>query len=166
MRVAICDDDKNDREKLHRILDEYSRESGREIIIEEYGSDFFPNAENYSRSFTFSFVEGETHLRAADIIYVETNRHKNLFVTENGVYNLYKKLDEIEEQLYPFGFIRAHQSFLVNMRYVERIRSYVLYLKNGMEISVPKSRYSYVKERIMIFLKEQGGENRQPDKKV
>lgn len=149
MRIAIYDDDRNGREKLRKVLDEYGKESGQMIEIEEYGSE-------ETSGFTFSFVEGKTCLQAEDIIYVETSRHKNLFITKNGIYSLYKKLDEIEEQLYPFGFIRVHQSFLVNMRYVERINSYVLYMKDGMEISVPKSRYSYVKEGLGLYMKEHG----------
>jgi len=159
MKVAIYDDDKKGREKLCRLLKDYSRETGQEIEIEEYDSDFPGGFRNRNREVTFSFVEGKTVLQTEDIIYVETSRHKNIFHTENGVYSLYKKLNEIEEQLYPFGFVRVHQSFLVNMRYAERIKSYVLYLKNGMEISVPKIRYSYVKEQLDLFTEEGGRQN-------
>ena len=55
--------------------------------------------------------------------------------------------DEIEEELSCFGFARVHQSFLVNMRYIEKLSSYVLWLINGKEISVPKSRYQEVKRK-------------------
>lgn len=157
MRVAICDGNKDEREKLRKLLNQYGKDSGQTIEIEEYDTGL---SLGLKQEFSFSFVEGKTVLQAGDIIYVETNRHKNLFHTEDGVYSLYKKLDEIEEQLYPFGFVRAHQSYLVNMRYVERIRNYVLYLKDGMEISVPKSRYSYVKERFDLFLSKQEKDSR------
>lgn len=58
-----------------------------------------------------------------------------------------KKLNEIEEELKEYGFLRIHQSFLVNMRYIQKISSYVLTLKNGKELSVPKSRYQEVKRK-------------------
>lgn len=95
---------------------------------------------------TYSFVEGSIALEVGRIIYIETERHKNIFYTENGKYGLYKKLGEIEKDLIPYGFVRIHQSFLVNMRYVERISSYICRLTIGKEISVPKSRYQKVKQ--------------------
>lgn len=95
---------------------------------------------------TFSFVEGTIALEIQRIIYIETERHKNVFYTANETYGLYKKLSEIEKDLIPYGFVRVHQSFLVNMRYVERISSYVCRLTTGKEISVPKSRYQKVKQ--------------------
>lgn len=100
---------------------------------------------------SFSFVEGNIELEVQKIMYIETERHKNLFYTTDAVYGLYKKLDEIEEELTPYSFVRAHQSFLVNMRYVEKISSYRLQLTNGKEISVPKSRYPDVKRKYAVY---------------
>ena len=94
----------------------------------------------------FPFVEGETTLKVDDIIYIETNKHKNLFYTKDSTYSIYKKLGEIEEELADLDFVRIHQSFLVNMRYVDKISSYVMRLTTGEELSVPKSRYQYVKQ--------------------
>ncbi len=101
----------------------------------------------------FSFVEGEYTLKISDIFYVETDRHKNVFHTAYDSYRMYRKLDEIQEMLAPYGFVRVHRSFLVNMRYIYRISSYVLYLTGGTEISVPKSRYTYVKQKFAAYQK-------------
>lgn len=153
MRVTIYEGDSGDREKLRKVLDKYSEESGHSIEIEEC----VPERQT---GIVFPFVEGKTHLQAEDILYVETSRHKNLFYTKSGTYSLYKKLSEIEEGLRPFGFIRVHQSYLVNMRYVERINSYILYLKDGTELPVPKSRYPYVRECFEAFIKGQTGKEK------
>ena len=99
----------------------------------------------------YSFVEGMVKLLTDDIIYIETARHKNVFYTKKNVYTIYKKMDEIEAELCSLGFVRIHQSFLVNMRYIEKISSYVLRLITGKEISVPKSRYSEVKRRYALY---------------
>lgn len=99
----------------------------------------------------FPFVEGKISLRADEIIYIETSRHKNLFYTKNQTYSIYKKLDDIEVILKGMGFVRIHQSFLVNMNYIEKISSYIMTLNNGKEISVPKSRYPYVKKQYTLF---------------
>ena len=90
-----------------------------------------------------------------DIIYIETARHKNIFYTEKGIYSIYKKLDELEAELKDMGFVRIHLSFLVNMRYIAKISSYVLILTTGKEISVPKSRYAQVKQQYMLFKGEE-----------
>lgn len=107
---------------------------------------------------SFSFVEGERLLGVSELFYVETDRHKNIFYTANASYRIYKKLDEIEQQLAPYGFVRVHRSFLVNMRYIRKISSYVLHLAVGtdktehiVEISVPKSRYAYVKREYAAY---------------
>ncbi len=100
---------------------------------------------------SFPFVEGEIVLEIQKIIYIETNRHKNVFHTTDDEYVLYKKLDEIEEELSPYDFVRAHKSFLVNMRYIEKISSYNMRLTTGNEISVPKSRYQNVKRKFAIY---------------
>ena len=99
----------------------------------------------------FSFVEGQIRLQTDDIIHIETAKHKNVFYTKKQAYTIYKKMDELENELDEFGFVRVHQSFLVNMRYIEKISSYILRLITGKEISVPKSRYQEVKRRYALY---------------
>lgn len=103
------------------------------------------------RILQFPFVGGWKSIKADEIIYIETDRHKNIFYVGNQKYSIYRKLDEIEEELKGMDFVRIHQSFLVNMRYIEKITSYVLYLSNGKELSVPKARYPEVKRQYMQF---------------
>lgn len=100
----------------------------------------------------YSFVEGNVTLNVEDIIYVETNRHKNYFHVGENVLGVYKKLNEIEEDLKKYGFVRIHQSYLVNMRYVEKISSYVMRLTTGKELSVPKARYQEVKRQFVQYM--------------
>lgn len=101
---------------------------------------------------TFPFVEGKRTLNMKEVIYIETNRHKNIFHTENDSYSIYRKIGELQEELKGLGFMRTHQSFLVNMRYVQKISSYVLTLTTGEELSVPKARYQEVKQEYADFV--------------
>lgn len=103
------------------------------------------------RMIRFSFVEGKKLVKTDEIIYIETSRHKNIFYVGDQTYSIYKKLDEIERELEGLDFLRIHQSFLVNMHYIEKISSYVLRLKTGEELSVPKARYPEVKRQFMAF---------------
>ena len=99
----------------------------------------------------FDFVEGNVRLRVDDIIYIETSKHKNVFYTKGQEFSIYRKMDDLEEDLKGMGFVRIHQSFLINMKYIDRISSYVMILTTGKEISVPKSRYPEVKRQYTLF---------------
>lgn len=122
-----------------------------EVTLPECMKELFDELMQKKRKIMFSFVEGDIELKLQRILYIETERHKNVFHTTDGEYHLYRKLDELETELSPYGFVRVHRSFLVNMRYVERISSYILRLTTGMELSVPKSRYPFVKREYAIY---------------
>lgn len=126
--------------------------TGRKIRHEEVGM----------RQVTFTFVEGETTLQPEEILYIETSRHKNIFHTTSRTYSIYRKMDELEAAMEGLDFVRCHQSFLVNMRYIRRISSYVMTLTTGQELSVPKARYREVKQRYGEYL-AQCSENPTPE---
>ena len=127
-----------------------------EHTIKECMDSIIKEIKRKEQHIEFSFVEGQIKLNVDDIIYIETNRHRNVFYTKKQIYTIYKKMDEIEEELAEFGFVRVHQSFLVNMRYIEKISSYILRLITGKEISVPKSRYQEVKRRYALYKGAEG----------
>lgn len=122
-----------------------------EQTVGECLEDILREEEKKSRKVSFSFVEGVMELPVQKVIYIETEGHKNVFYTMEQTYSLYKKLDEIEKSLAGCGFVRVHQSFLVNMQYIEKMSSYTLRLMTGKEISVPKSRYPIVKREYALF---------------
>jgi len=200
MKIAICDDRKNDREALRALLEAY----GQDFEIREYGSgsglcgdmefirecgiifldinmdgmDGLETARkikaecpkvhivlvtayvNYaldgykvkaSRFLLKDDLEQTLQECMDDIIYIETSKHKNVFYTQGQTFSIYKQMDELEDDLKGMGFVRIHQSFLINMKYIERISSYVMILTTGKEISVPKSRYPEVKRQYTLF---------------
>jgi DNA-binding LytR/AlgR family response regulator len=66
-------------------------------------------------------------------------------------YTMYKKLDEIELELRESGFLRIHQSYLVNCIHVKKLVRYTVIMDNGAELSVPKIRYKDVRESIAEY---------------
>lgn len=104
----------------------------------------------------YHFVEGDETLKEDLVLYIETKGHKNYFhLTDGRMLSIYRKLDELETDFSEGDFLRCHQSFLVNMRYIEKISSYVLRLENGEQLSVPKARYKEVKKRFQAYQKEE-----------
>lgn len=122
-----------------------------EQTITECLDDILKEIRKKDRILQFSFVEGRKSIKADEVVYIETARHKNIFYVGEQAYSIYKKLDEIEEELKGLDFLRIHQSFLVNMHYIDKISSYVLRLKTGKELSVPKARYPEVKRQFLVF---------------
>ena len=147
---------------MNYALDGYKVKASRFLLkdnladtIEECMDDLIAEINKNRRILEFRFVEGTIKLYADDIIYIETELHKNVFYTEKGTFQIYKKLDELENEFKDMGFVRAHLSFLVNMRYITKISGYVMTLTTGKKIPVPKARYAQVKREYMLYKGEE-----------
>lgn len=102
----------------------------------------------------FDFNEGYRKLSLDRLIYIESKLHKLEFnVLEDGItkYTLYKTLNSIDEELAEFDFLRIHQSYLVNMRYIKNLTRYSVLLSNGMSLEIPKARYKHVEELFIAY---------------
>lgn len=97
-----------------------------------------------------NFAEGKKNITVEHIWYIESDLHKlKFYVLEEEMkkYTLYDKLDNIEEKLLPFGFIRIHKSYLVNSQYIHNIANYNAYLENEICLPIPREKYKKVKEK-------------------
>lgn len=106
------------------------------------------------RKISFSFLEGEKTLYTDNILYVESRRHKCVFYyleKETVTYQMYGKLDQVEEELSECRFLRIHKSFLVNLKHVRRISNYLAVLDCGEELPVPRLRFQKVREAFTAY---------------
>lgn len=112
----------------------------------------------YSRRIvSFPFVEGRRELLLEKIYCIENQKHKqtfHLFGTEKVKFHLYSKLDELEQQLSCYGFIRIHKSYLVNVKYITAIENYKVRLRMGEVLPIPRERYREVRERYFEMMGE------------
>jgi DNA-binding LytR/AlgR family response regulator len=102
----------------------------------------------------FDFKEGTKEVPLERILYVESNLHKLEFhVMEDDmkVYTMYGTLNALEDKLNMYDFIRIHQSYLVNIKYINKIVRYKAILTNGVELIIPKVRYAHVKEHFILY---------------
>lgn len=58
------------------------------------------------------------------------------------------KLDQVEEAMAEYGFIRVHASYLVNEAYIVSVKADKLKLKSGQEISISRAYTKEVYKRI------------------
>ncbi len=102
----------------------------------------------------FSFTEGERNLYTDNIIYIESDKHKSIFhymETDLIQYQIYSRLDAVEQKLAGCGFLRIHKSYLVNMKHVCRVNNYTAYLDIGLALPIPRSRFRTAKEAFVTY---------------
>lgn len=89
---------------------------------------------------------------AKDICYVEINGRKCRIVQEAEEWDSRCSMKEMEKNLSGQKFIRCHQSFLVNCRYIRAIESTAIELTNGRKIPVSKHRIKNVKAEFLAYV--------------
>lgn len=101
-----------------------------------------------------NFIEGYKKISVERIFYIESKLHKlEFYIMEDGLvkYTLYETLDNMERELSDRHFVRIHQSFLVNMKYVKNIKRYCLTLNNGQTFHIPRARYKNVEDVFITY---------------
>ena len=100
------------------------------------------------------FTDRKLYLKADEICLVESRGHKLLFLAVDGKHvigTMNRKLTDVEGLLGGHGFLRVHQSYMVNMKYIVNIASYRLELEPDIILHVPRNRYPYVKREYAIY---------------
>lgn len=102
----------------------------------------------------FAFNEGQKRVSLDCLLYIESKLHKLEFhVMEDhmGIYTIYDTLDQMENYIRNKNFVRLHQSFLINMKYIKRICRYEAVLYNGDSFTIPKARYKSVWDTYVAY---------------
>lgn len=96
-----------------------------------------------------------------DIIYLEANGHYITINTEKGIITVKKSLqDEINsicldgQTLFENGFISTHRSFLVNIKYIERVSKTECIIHNNKSVPISRNMYKEVNEAFIKYYRE------------
>ena len=81
----------------------------------------------------------EIELNLSTVIYFESNLHYVTAVTTDSSFIFYGRLTQTEEDLKDMGFVRIHQSFLVNMNFIFAFVNNQVVFKGDM-IKIPLGR--------------------------
>lgn len=102
----------------------------------------------------FDFKEGTKEISLERLLYIESNLHTLEFhVIEDDmeVYTMNETLNVFEARLAENDFIRVHQSYLVNAKHIRNVVRYNVVLTNGVELPIPKARYTKVKKKFITY---------------
>lgn len=100
---------------------------------------------------------GEVHrIAPQEIIYIESNGRQIKIHFSNGLDSVYyKKISEIAGEL-PSCFYRCHNSYIVNLDYVEKLEWDGFLIRNTKEkIPVPRHKHTEAKEQYLLYLIDQ-----------
>lgn len=79
-----------------------------------------------------------------EILYIEALlRHLRVVHSQAGEYEKTGQIGKEEAKLKSFGFIRCHHGYLVNARYIEKIKNQTVYLRSPQQeslIEIPVSK--------------------------
>lgn len=106
------------------------------------------------KQYTFDFQEGRKKLFLDEIVYIESNLHKlqfHLAGQRSQQYTMYGRLDHVDEMLSDFDFCRVHKSFLVNLKYIEKVERYQAKLSTGDVVSISQPKYNGVREKYICY---------------
>ena len=98
-----------------------------------------------------------THiLRMSDIMYFKSNRRViQVYTADGSLYKFYSKMDDLEERLKleKADFWRIHQSYLVNVRYIDVISHDHVILKNKKALSISEDKRKLIGEEYFNYIK-------------
>ena len=152
---------------INYTLEGYKVDAVRYILKEDKGMDasiyecldVIDEKMNYKSSKKqFNFKEGIRNVSLERILYIESNLHiLEFYVMEERLkkYRLPGTLNKLEDELEGEDFLRVHQSYLVNMRFIKDISRYKVVFGIGkdekMEVGIPRKRYNDVEKRFISF---------------
>ena len=112
-----------------------------------YAQDYHTQQQNIERLLVRT-AEGIVLLPIAVTFYLQSDKGYTTFFLEGGEKILVSKvLKKYEELLPPTQFVRCHQSYLVNMRYIRKYyKEGFLELTIGERIPVSERRREYVQQ--------------------
>ncbi len=127
-----------------------------EQIKKEFGCAMRELFENEKR-YTIQTKANILSYNIDDILYLESIKRQICIVTIHGREYFYSKLSAEEEKLAPYGFVRIHQSFLVNMSYIKTIIENSIYLTDDTVLPISKNRKREALLSYTKYLTEYGG---------
>lgn len=92
-------------------------------------------------------------IKAKDVIYVENADHKTFVVTENKTYNTAENMDYWENKLTNICFGRPHNSFIINMEYIQNYQRKEIALSDGKIIPIAYNKQKDFRKIFCEYLK-------------
>ncbi len=104
------------------------------------------------RHIRFSSENNEIDVMPVHIVYAETEgRHLKIHMVNElrAEMVVSMTMSDLTELLQERGFLRIHQSYLVNMAYIQRIKSTGVWLNDDTKLPISARNYKYLKQEYL-----------------
>ena len=88
-----------------------------------------------------------------DIVYFEARGHYVVFHLETNTYEYKYNISDICNELPVSDFIRTHRSYVVNIKYIERVTKSDCQLINNLNVPLSRNSYKDVNEKFIQYHK-------------
>ena len=95
---------------------------------------------------------GVSFLSFEDIVLIQREERSTVLYTADGSrYVTGDSLGDMEERLPPDLFFRCHKSYIVNMRYIDRIDRKNVLLQGGRAVPISRSKQEETRKRYLLY---------------
>lgn len=111
--------------------------------------------EERAESVLFQSGKEAYRLYIRQILYLEIANQTLTIQLQHSQLNLKFRMNDAEELLIPYGFLRIHKSFLVNYRSIFSILKDRIVLTNGQELPLSRHRYGEVTAALLEWTRKE-----------
>ena len=126
----------------------YILKRDRSIVLERYVMQAIEQIADEREFLSISDGEQSIDFLLDDILYMDVLGHEVVIHRNECTHTLTTSLSSLEEQLQKCGFLRIHNSYLVNMRYIQKYRSRECILTDGTVLPTSERNYSVQSKNI------------------
>ena len=90
------------------------------------------------------------------IMLIEQDLRKIVILTEEGEYSKYGKLAELSKYL-DGRFFQCHNSYIINMDKVIRMREQTIFFENGYTIMISRDKFTFAKQCFANYILSKSG---------
>ena len=120
--------------------------------LESYLEQALEQLERTTKTVTLNLYGESVRVPVEEILYVEAQLHEALmYLREGKILRFNTSIGTLEELLEPEGFLRIHKSYLVNMRYIQRLQCRQAELAGGAVLRVSEQNYGQLKKRYLLW---------------
>lgn len=122
-----------------------------EQVLERYILQAMENLAEGKETLRLRDQEQTIDLPLEQVTYLEVMDHYVSIHVGEKVYTLGATLSSLEKELGIHGFLRIHNSYMVNMRFIYKFRSRECVLADGTALAVSAKNYSQQKEKYLMW---------------
>ncbi|WP_297437581.1 LytTR family DNA-binding domain-containing protein [uncultured Clostridium sp.] len=93
-------------------------------------------------------------INISEIIYFEVRNRIIIVEYIGGKIEFYGKISDVEKVLLEYNFIKCHRAYIVNPKYIFKISSYNIVLKDERNIPVSRLKGGSVKKKFMEYIEK------------